>query len=52
MQLVEDEEAGVRVYSLRVLREMLKTQADKLTDFAEITTLKVSNANIRKYCWV
>ena len=36
--------AGVRALSLRVLREMLKTEASRLHDFAELTTMKVLGA--------
>lgn len=36
-----DSDSTVKLYSLRVLREMLKTQHERLRDYAELTTLKV-----------
>ena len=36
--------AGVRIVSLRMLREILKTQHERLRDYAELTTLKVLKA--------
>lgn len=41
MELLSDEEINVRMICLRVLREMLKTNGDKLKDYAELTTMKV-----------
>ena len=39
MQAVED--AAVRSLSLRILREILKTEHKRLAEYAEITTLRV-----------
>ena len=36
-----DEDPNVRTVSLRVLREVLKTQHQRLRDYAELTTMKV-----------
>lgn len=36
-----DSDPTVKLYSLRVLREILKTQHERLRDYAELTTLKV-----------
>ena len=41
LDLMSDSDATVKLYSLRVLREMLKTQHERLRDYAELTTLKV-----------
>ena len=44
MDLISDNDSNVRVYSLRVLREMLKTDRERLKDYAELTTMKVLKA--------
>lgn len=44
MDLISDNDNNVRVYSLRVLREMLKTDHERLKDYAELTTMKVLKA--------
>ena len=36
-----DSDAPVKLFSLKVLREMLKTQYERLKDYSELTTLKV-----------
>jgi len=41
MELLSDDEVNVRMMCLRVLREMLKSNGDKLRDYAELTTMKV-----------
>ena len=41
LDLMGDSDSTVKLYSLRVLREMLKTQHERLRDYAELTTLKV-----------
>ena len=41
LDLMGDSDTTVKLYSLRVLREMLKTQRERLRDYAELTTLKV-----------
>ena len=37
----EGEEGAVRALSLRILREVLKTEYKRMADYAEITTLRV-----------
>ena len=44
IELIGDDEANVRMMCLRVLREMLKTQDKMLSDYAELTTMKVLKA--------
>ena len=39
-----DEDPNVRTVSLRVLREIMKTQHDRLRDYAELTTMKILRA--------
>ena len=41
LDLMGDSDATVKLYSLRALREMLKTQHERLKDYSELTTLKV-----------
>ena len=41
LDLMGDSDTTVKLYSLRVLREMLKTQHERLKDYSELTTLKV-----------
>lgn len=41
LELFSDKEISVRMMGLRVLREMLKSNGDKLKDYAELTTMKV-----------
>ena len=44
VETISDSDPGVRTVSLRVLREILKTQHDRLRDYAELTTMKVLKA--------
>lgn len=44
VETISDADPGVRTVSLRVLREILKTQHDRLRDYAELTTMKVLKA--------
>ena len=41
LELLSDEESNVRAMCLRVFREMLKSNGDKLKDYAELATIKV-----------
>lgn len=41
VETITDEDPNVRTVSLRVLREVLKTQNHRLRDYAELTTMKV-----------
>ena len=41
LDLMGDSDATVKLFSLKVLREMLKTQHERLKDYSELTTLKV-----------
>ena len=41
LDLMGDSDTTVKLYSLRALREMLKTQHERLKDYSELTTLKV-----------
>ena len=41
LDLMGDSDSTVKLLSLRVLREVLKTQHERLKDYAELTTLKV-----------
>ena len=44
VETISASDPGVRTVSLRVLREILKTQHDRLRDYAELTTMKVLKA--------
>lgn len=44
VEVIADPDAAVKILVLRIIREMLKTEQDRLKDYAELTTLKVLKA--------
>ena len=44
IEVISDPESAVKILVLRIVREMLKTEQDRLKDYAELTTMKVLKA--------
>ena len=44
VEVISDSDSAVKVFVLRIIREMLKTEQSRLKDYAELTTMKVLKA--------
>jgi hypothetical protein len=44
VEVITDQDSAVKILVLRIIREMLKTEQERLRDYAELTTLKVLKA--------
>ena len=44
VEVIADPDAAVKILVLRIIREMLKTEQERLKDYAELTTMKVLKA--------
>ncbi len=44
VEVIADQDSAVKILVLRIIREMLKTEQERLKDYAELTTMKVLKA--------